>query len=294
MVKMRNWLIVATFFCLWLSTQLPESIQNSLAYFLILTFGVLHGANDIQLINKVKKDKQKKNNYLYMYVAAIVGVSLLFLVSAQWAFYFFLIISAYHFGEQHFAQKIKVKSQFDWALFVSYGSLILFMLFYKKINKVEMIIVEFTGNNTLNIELIFWVSAGLFFGVITAYAILKKIQLNWFAEVLLLGVLYVVFEVASLSWAFAIYFIFWHSFPSIKDQLYLLYGDYNKKTWLSYLKSSWLYYSISIFGLLILYLVFKERTDYFITLILYLLAAISFPHIVLMSKLENLKANSES
>lgn len=291
---MRNWLIVATFFSLWLSTQLPENMQNSLAYFLILTFGVLHGANDIQLINKVKKDKQKKNNYLYIYVAAVIGISLLFVVSAQWAFYFFLIISAYHFGEQHFAQKIKVKSPFDWVLFVSYGSLILFMLFYKKINKVEMIIFEFTGNSSLNIELIFWVSVILFFGILTAYGFFKKIQLNWFTEVLLLAVLYVVFEVASLSWAFAIYFIFWHSFPSIKDQLYLLYGDNSKKTWSSYLKSSWLYYSISILGLLILYLVLKDRTDYFITLILYLLAAISFPHIVLMSKLENLKTNSES
>ena len=47
---MKNWIIVGTFFCLWLATYFSEGIQAVLAFGSIATVGLLHGANDINII----------------------------------------------------------------------------------------------------------------------------------------------------------------------------------------------------------------------------------------------------
>lgn len=99
---MRNLSIVLTFFALWLSTQLSPTVQDYLAYILILTIGVLHGANDITLIGTVSNSKK----LFLAYLAAMVFVSFLFLISKGIALLFSILISAYHFGEQHLGEHI--------------------------------------------------------------------------------------------------------------------------------------------------------------------------------------------
>lgn len=288
---MRNWIIVLTFFSLWLSTQFSEFFQNYLAYFLILTFGVLHGANDIFIANKLGSGKKSVKSIVGPYLLVVLAVTVLFVISRPIGLLLFIGVSAYHFGEQHFNAAVIKKNSLNILLYFSYGMLILFMIFYSKFDEVKLIITDISGIETmesvyLNGLLISLVTFCILFSYLMKYGLIK---INVLKEMLMLLVFAIVFKTASLSWAFAIYFIFWHSIPSLNDQMVLLYGDASRSSLLKYIRTSWLYWGISIVGLLVIYLLLRNKVDYFITVLLYILAAITFPHVIVMSKLERLK-----
>ena len=94
---LKNIILVLTIFGLWLSTQISPQVQDYLAYGLILTFGVLHGANDITLISSLS-NKNPTRKLLGMYLGAMGLVTFFFLISRGFALVFFILISAYHFG----------------------------------------------------------------------------------------------------------------------------------------------------------------------------------------------------
>jgi hypothetical protein len=43
--------IVSSFLGLWITTLFPEDFELILGFFLIFTFGMIHGSNDILIIN---------------------------------------------------------------------------------------------------------------------------------------------------------------------------------------------------------------------------------------------------
>jgi Brp/Blh family beta-carotene 15,15'-monooxygenase len=288
---LKNLVIVLTFFGLWLSTQLNSAFQDYVAYALILTFGILHGSNDITLIASISNKKRTSKRLLLTYLGAIVMVSLLFLISKALALLFFIVISAYHFGEQHLGECLKSKTKLKTPFFLFYGFVILFMIFTIKVNEVIAVISDVTGltlQKSLFLNILLGVSAGLL--CISLKLIRDRILvINPIKELFYLGVLAIVFANSSLVWGFAIYFIFWHSLPSLKDQLDFLYGKATKKDFLKYLKASSVYWLISVVGLFGLYWFLKDSVDFFITVVLYVLAAITFPHVLVMSKVEALK-----
>ena len=54
-MNINNILITSTFFCLWLTSQIPEYAQYSIGLFFIFTLGILHGSNDISIVGKLKE-----------------------------------------------------------------------------------------------------------------------------------------------------------------------------------------------------------------------------------------------
>ncbi len=288
---MRNWIIVITVFCLWISTMFKSEVQTFLAYFLILTFGVLHGANDLSLIRFKTDNDGVKFSYsrvLSYYVLTVVAILIVFFSYPPLALFMFVLLSAYHFGEQHLKKMVTGASIIKSAAYLFYGLFILFMIFYFNINKVKIIFDDLTGmvfstsffRNTL-------ILAGIGLLGSLAYLRLKnKLRINIFEEFFYLLVLLLVFNTADLLWGFCIYFILWHSLPSIIDQMEFLYGKASKITFIKYLKSSWMYWTVSIVGLLILYYFFRNNTESLISILIYFLAAITFPHVIVMSRLE--------
>ena len=117
---MKNWTVVSTFFCLWLSTQLSPVVQDYIAYGLILTFGILHGANDLALISSLRKDNQGFMPSLLRYLAIIGLVSVVFMLSTSLTLLLFVLISGYHFGEQHFSSHVKGVPGLRFVLFLTY------------------------------------------------------------------------------------------------------------------------------------------------------------------------------
>jgi len=280
-----------TFFGLWLSTQFSLAVQNYVAYGLILTFGILHGANDMTLISSVTAQKKSFKPLFLNYLGAVVLVSLLFLVSRGFALLFFILISAYHFGEQHLSMHLRNHHPLNGILYMLYGFVVLFMIFSIKLNESILIIEDISGW-LLSERLFISVWIGSFAGLVFLFFLLitdRVLNIHPIKEMFYLVVLAITFAHSSLIWGFAIYFIFWHSLPSLKDQLHFLYGSATKTNFFHYVKSSSLYWLISIAGLGLLYWMLKDSVDYFITVILYVLAAITFPHVLVMSKVEALR-----
>ena len=56
-MKYSNFAIIASFFGLWLDSYISNKSQLIFGFILILTFGILHGANDLLLIKNIGSKK---------------------------------------------------------------------------------------------------------------------------------------------------------------------------------------------------------------------------------------------
>ena len=128
-------------------------------------------------------------------------------------------------------------------------------------------------------------SFGGFMGIYLWWAIRGEIRVNMFKELFFLLVFFIVFKTASLLWAFSIYFVIWHSIPSLMDQTKYLYGQVSRNSILAYFKTSFIYWLASMVGLGVLYYLFHDRQGLFLSIMIYFLAAITFPHVIVMNRL---------
>jgi len=283
-MKYFNFAIVASFFCLWLDSLLSNNVQIIVGFILILTFGILHGANDLLLIKKIDINKEQmslQKTLLYYTVVVAIG-SLLFWVIPWFALLLFILVSGYHFGEQQWEnlEKSILFKIFEFA----YGLLILMLLFIFHIEEVQEVIQNITS--VLVPESYFIVGLAINIVALVALGIYYSTKLIEFKNRVLLETFYLVvfavlFRVSSLIWGFAIYFIIWHSIPSIINQIKYLNGEFNKKNFWKYIKSAFVYWLISLIGIATLYLLFKD-IKIFNALFFSFLAAITFPHVLVI------------
>ncbi|MEZ2415143.1 Brp/Blh family beta-carotene 15,15'-dioxygenase [Muriicola sp. E247] len=281
-------MIVLTFFFLWITVSFNIEAEAVLAYFLIFTFGILHGSNDLKLIQQTSSASKKMFFFraLASYVAVIAMTVVFFAIVPALALVFFILASSYHFGEQHWSARVK-PSPLSYIFYSCYGLVIFFLLFYTNAEEVSSIIYQVTGIQILSTYYLYVLctSFGGFLGIYLWSQRKKEVKVNMVKELFYLLVFAIVFKTASLLWAFSIYFVVWHSIPSLMDQTTYLYGKVNKSTLLKYLKTSFVYWLISMIGLGILYFLFHEKQGLFLSLMIYFLAAITFPHVIVMNRL---------
>ena len=290
-------LILSSFFSLWLSTQISAAIESNIAYIMILTVGILHGSNDIMLINHSLKSNTNISSFtIFIFYVLMVGlVAVLFYFTPFLALSLFVIFSSYHFGEQHFISKSNSKNSFLSLYYTSYGMLIFSMIFLNSPDEVIIIVNEITNVFvTQDFFKILFYSSVIVTVILSFFMHHKKfITFNFFEEIILIILLSVIFNTASLIAGFAIYFIIWHSIPSLRDQIIELHSEFNKKTLVLYLKNSALYWLISIVSLFILYYIVNDD-KLFISLFFSFLSAITFPHVLVMFNLFKNKSNDLS
>ncbi len=268
--------------------------QNIISFVLIFTFGLIHGANDIQLIQK-KTLNYNVNFFIYsilLYVSIVILGILIFFYVPKFGLIFFVFFSSFHFGEQHLGSyDADSKNMFiKILLYTSYGSTILSLLFTLQWLDTHVIIYEiselFISKRVM--ELYFFVSFIIFLIISLIYNNFRKRLLIETSLIIFLGFF---FSKASLLLSFSVYFVFWHSIPSILDQLNFLYdGDNSRK--MRYLFSSLPYWIISILGLFIFYFYFHSKPETFLPLFFSFLAAITFPHTIVMGWLKIYKPES--
>ena len=94
--------IITSFLGLWLTSYLSDNNKIIFGFFLIFTFGILHGANDLVLINRIEmKKKRPFIKIIISYVIIVLLSVILFTSLPTLALLLFIIVSGYHFGEQH-------------------------------------------------------------------------------------------------------------------------------------------------------------------------------------------------
>ena len=289
MYKVQKITVIASFLGLWLTSYLSDKNQLVLGFILIFTFGILHGANDLVLISQLKN--RKKHTFfkiLISYVGVVLISALLFTKIPIVALTLFILVSAYHFGEQHWQDIEKNENKIITKIFqFNYGLIILLLLFI--FNKKEVIEIVFKITTVSiaekTISITFFIVLLLF--LINTYILYKKSETfkNIMIEQLFyLVLLCLIFKVSSLIWGFTIYFIFWHSIPSLNDQIRFLYGKYSFTNFKKYFKSAFLYWIISLVGISILYFISKDLII-FDALFFSFLASITFPHAIVILKM---------
>lgn len=291
MSQFRALAIVITIFLLWVSTFIQQDLENLMAYVFIFSFGILHGSNDISLLEVRERSKSSTGSYfriLGVYLLFIGLTALLFYTLPELGLTAFVILSAYHFGEEHWRGKLDTRSPYPHIFYLIYGLLVLFLLFQAHRAEVIDLIASITGFQFSD-RLLFWMpfallAIALLYGILFLRA--DRATLFNGKDLLYLIVFFVVFNATSLLWAFAIYFIIWHSLPSLIAQISYLYGDITQLNMVRYLRSSLGYWIISLLGIYGIYWFFSLDDQNFLPLFFPILAALTFPHVYVMAKLD--------
>ena len=290
MNNLQNISIILSFAGLWITSLFSGDFEIVLGFMLILSFGILHGSNDIILIHSIAKSRASITfiRVLLTYILTIGIAVIVFYFFPLIALILFIIFSAFHFGQQHWEyHELSLKNSSKNLIYFSYGMLVLQLLFVFNINDV-IIIVENISNVTLEEHLIhysFLASVILFLCCVALiYLKLKEFKSKLIKEIFLLLVFIVIFKVSTLIWGFTIYFIFWHSIPSLIEQVRFIYGEFDQKTFLSYCKNALPYWIISVIGISVMYFIFKNET-LFLALFFSFIAAVTFPHTLVMNKM---------
>ncbi len=294
MSKYPSFAIVISFFGLWITSFFSEQNQVFTGFSFILSFGILHGANDLLIIKNLLTEKSafSFSKMLFYYVMMVfVGGSLFYILPSA-ILIFFILISGFHFGEQqlHYLEKKEKK----WMLSIfqfSYGLLVLFLLFEFHNQEVQTIIKEITSYKITKYSITYTLYAIMVLFLVSFiynYNKLSIYRIKLLKELFYLIVFAIIFKVSSLIWGFAIYFIVWHSIPSIINQVTFLYGSSSKINFIIYFKSAALYWIVSLIGLAIFYFGFKDL-KLFNSMFFSFLAAITFPHVLVILKMFDTK-----
>lgn len=290
MDKIYNISIVLSFLGLWITSIVPGEYEIILGFILIFSFGILHGSNDILLIENIsnKKTKHPFFKVLGVYLLTVFSAVVLFYYIPIIAFILFIIFSAFHFGEQHWESKIKKSNPFFVKLFyLFYGLFILFLLFLFNATEVIEVIYSITNYTIFEEIIIYGLVSSSIALVLLALKLFNTIQnfnIIIFKELFYLIVFAIVFKVSTLIWGFTIYFILWHSIPSLFEQVHFIYGSFKKETIINYLKGAFPYWLVSLVGIVFVVSIFKEEKLLYAILFSFI-AAITFPHALVINKM---------
>ncbi len=282
--------IIISFFCLWLCSFVSVEYQLFIGFAFILSFGILHGSNDIFVLKKIllKSENFSFFKILLLYVLFILCCILLFYYFPIIILLLFILFSGYHFGEQqliYLNNKSEASSNFFLQSFQTlYGLLILFLLFEFHNKEVILVILDIAKFRLDPLVITYGLLVIVFLFLLSSIFILKRsVTYRKFLlkELFYLLVFSVIFKVSSLIWGFTIYFVVWHSLPSIINQVNFLYGEFSFNNFLKYFITALPYWLISLFGLGLFYF-FSNELKLFNSLFFSFLAAITFPHVLVI------------
>ena len=281
--------MILSLFSLFISNHLNSEYFYFACYGLILTFGIIHGANDILILLKGKKQTKKiVIRSTVKYLSIVLLISVLFFLFSEISLLFFILFSAYHFGEHQWTIFGSNQSKSISLFYFFFGLLIFSVLFLFNKSDVSNIIFEITKiyipENIYSAVIIFSSLCTLLL-IILNYQILKKQLLHQLA---LLVVMLLVFFTYELLPAFAIYFVFFHSIPSIIEQSDYLFGDSTKaENFKKFLLKGAVYWLLAIVFLVVMYLILKNNIDFSLAIFFSFLAAITFPHVLVIYKMKS-------
>lgn len=247
---------------------------------ILLSIGIPHGAID-HLTSQPKQTKKSLTKFLLIYLGLIGLYIGLWFFAAKLAILFFLVFSAYHFGQTHFLNRFQKLSWQGPLLFLSRGIFLLSTILFGSFETTAQILSSMISVGFLEAYAVYLILIP-FGGTILMQAISKiKFDAN---DLLDLFVLPVLLYFSPLFVSFAVYFGFWHSLPSMISEYVYLSGfpQYRgvKKFVLQLLPFS----LISIVGIAIILLLGINSMEMGeLTLLFFvLISLISFPHVIYM------------
>lgn len=285
-LKFIDYRLIGTFICFFFSRFFPETTVHFTAALGVLTVGILHGSNDLSLIKKLGFLQSKGHRFLF-YIAFVLLCVIFLYRTPAFSLFVFILISAYHFGEQQWGNTISLPRIHMYLFYFLYGLFLFTFLFYVHSMEVSVIINQISQ---IPIESVpnFKVFALSSFLVLLVYTLLlvriiKRSLIHIFLET---SILIFLFWSTDLLTGFAVYFVFWHSWPSMLDQIQTLYGS--KRFVFKYLSDAWPYWLLSILGLTLMNFYIEDLSLDPLSLFFAFLASITFPHVLVIFALNRL------
>lgn len=286
--KNKNTTIWVTLLFLLFCLVLPVHYQDFISFSIIVSVGVVHGANDLHLMqhSNMRKTGNSFSKLLLLYVLFVLSVFCGFYFFPTLALISFVLLSAYHFGEQHWSYIFTKTSPVIRCFYFVYGGLLFSILFYFNSNEVTNVIFDLTGQTVASEAFLYSLLLFGFLQSIFSVWLFRYICSNAVRQLLILLLLATVFYFGSLLLAFAVYFVFWHSIPSIKEQTQFLFGKSNNNQLLLYVKKALVYWVLALLTLGILYILLSDQKQQLLSIFFCFLAAITFPHTFVILKMK--------
>ena len=289
MLKIIKSRIVVFVISIALSYLLPDIYQDILGFILILSIGVIHGANDLLIIKKYTRKSSLKSqiSYFLYYLGLVFLGFVFFYLFPSIALLSFVLVSIYHFGEQHWevntsnADFINIKRIYPIIL---HGLIFFVIVFMNNIDTVNDVLQSF-NTISLNYTYLIIILTVLFLIYMSLLFSSKSIRGYFVDEFIFFILLFLLTLNSSLIFGFSIYFIFFHSVLSIKDQVKYIYGDDNSEYITKYLVSALPYFILAILFLIGFYLFIDFESLDILPIMFTFLAAITFPHVIVIEKM---------
>ena len=289
MSKIIIFRIVVTTFFIIISCLFSVNYQDMVGFSLILSVGLIHGANDLLII---KRNTSSDTNFsqfksFIKYFGIVLAGLIFFYFFPSFALISFILVSIYHFGEQHIEAIPLDKNLKNTRRYISIISngILLFTIIFMNNTKVVVDVfssfnIVFLNYNFLTIILI--ITSILYVSILI---IKKDLQPFLMSEILFFGLFYFLSITSSLILCFSVYFIFFHSILSIKDQVKYIYGSNNSKSLKRYIKNSLPYFILALIFLILFYIYTEIDNNDLLPIIFTFLAAITFPHVLVIEKM---------
>jgi len=213
-------IIFSTIICVILSTIFDDFYLNILAFSGILTFGIIHGANDLLLIKEVSKNYNFKLQFLY-YVIMVGGFFLFFYNIPILALMTFVLLSSYHFGEHQWTLFGKTEDYLIKPFYFFYGLTIFSLIFYFNLEEVAEVIYDIATVQLSENFFLYLLISSFILSIIISLFIYKKIKNQFITQFILLILLILTFKTCSLIWSFAIYLFFGTVSHLLRNKQYL-------------------------------------------------------------------------
>ena len=204
---------IAIFTIFIISSYLLSAIyQDLIGFILVLSVGLIHGANDLLIIKKNSKNTSNFSQFrtFFTYISVVFIGLIFFYLFPSFALITFILVSIYHFGEQHLEAipiNKSLKNNSRIISIVSHGIILFTIIFLNNIDIVNNVFlsfkINFLNSKTLNVILItasiLYISTLVFNQYLTSFI---------FSEVLFFVLFYFLSLSSTLILCFSVYFIF--------------------------------------------------------------------------------------
>ena len=260
------------------------------AFILISLFGIPHGAID----NIIFLSKNNMSSLLFyiLYIFSILTYCLSWFIFPLFSLIFFLLLSAYHFGESQMSDYTYFNISKN-VIYSVWGTFIISSLVYYNID--ELLILSKQSSDMIQFEkifnvilfkYIFYCSNFILFIILIYESVKHSISfeqlLNEMFQILLIHITFILFPIVI---SFTLYFIFLHSLKVLKQEYDYLFATMSNLTLFRFIKLLIPHTSISIFSLII-FLIIIEAGYLDVSLFLFSIIGISvitLPHAIIMS-----------
>lgn len=227
----KNWLLLflVVLFAATRKYWINNSFEILFALFAILIAGVPHGSLDYEVAKNSRKGFNKIG-YILIYLLLVSIYLFVWYILPGIAFVFFLLITAWHFGETDFnSLDLSYKNKFQVLV---YGISITFWILLNDPQNLVYWVEKISSGSlivTRPIDLIIKVPSLTWFFILSTILILQSRN----SRVKLLNVLFFLVSILLLKYTsllvgFVIYFTGWHSFNAI-DHIRLTLNKYTSK-----------------------------------------------------------------